>query len=55
MTGTVHLPLRNHNGECPNNRCVAVQRATNLKRKLGNNPQFCDDYIKFMTDILDTD
>lgn len=37
----------------PNNRCMAQQRAENLKRKLKKNPDFHKDYIKFMRDIID--
>ena len=42
------LLLRNEDAEFPNNYCVTVQHALNLKRKLSKNPQFCEDYTKFM-------
>ena len=36
----------------PNNKCVAEQRASNLKRKLAKNSSFHDDYKTFMSDLL---
>lgn len=50
---SLRLPLRNENTKMPNNRCMAQQRAENLKRKLKKNPDFHKDYIKFMRDIID--
>ncbi|KAJ8410931.1 hypothetical protein AAFF_G00179660 [Aldrovandia affinis] len=49
----IGLPLRKEDAEFPNNRCMAEQRALSLKRKLNKSPQFREDYVKFMADILD--
>lgn len=50
---SIGLPLRKEDAEFPNNRCVAEQRALSLKRKLNKSPQFREDYVKFMADILE--
>ena len=36
----------------PNNKCVAEQRASKLKRKLAKNSSFHDDYKTFLSDLL---
>lgn len=50
---SIGLPLRKEDAEFPSNRCVAEQRAFNLKRKLSKSPQMREDYVKFMADILE--
>lgn len=50
---SIGLPLRKEEAEFPNNRCVAEQRALSLKKKLRKSPQFQEDYVKFMSDILE--
>ncbi|KAK0147979.1 hypothetical protein N1851_012346 [Merluccius polli] len=50
---SIGMPLRNKNVMIPNNKCVAEQRASNLKRKLAKNSSFHDDYKTFMSDLLD--
>lgn len=49
---SIGMPLKNKNVMMPNNKCVAEQRATNLKRKLAKNPSFHNDYKTFMSDLL---
>ncbi|KAK2920524.1 hypothetical protein Q8A73_000009 [Channa argus] len=46
------LPLKELNIKMPNNRAVAEQRATTLKRKFLRNPSFRADYITFMNDTI---
>ncbi|KAK0144063.1 hypothetical protein N1851_017603 [Merluccius polli] len=36
----------------PNNRCVAEQRAANLKKKLSKNSDLHNEYREFMSDLL---
>lgn len=40
---SLRLPMRNENTKMPNNRCMAQQRADNLKKKLKRNPDFHKD------------
>lgn len=49
---SIRMPLRNKNVVMPSNKCVAEQRASNLKRKLAKNSSFHDDYKTFMSDLL---
>ncbi|XP_024123270.2 uncharacterized protein LOC112143483 [Oryzias melastigma] len=49
---SIGLPLRNKNLKMPNNRCVVVQRAENLRRKLIRNEDFYKEYKKFISDLL---
>ena len=49
----VGLPLRNEKVKMPNNRCVAEQRITCLRRKLQKNPEFFEDYKSFMHTIIE--
>ncbi|KAL7870792.1 hypothetical protein SRHO_G00082890 [Serrasalmus rhombeus] len=46
------MPLRNKDVVMPNNKCVAEQRASSLKRKLTKNSSFHDDYTAFVSDLL---
>lgn len=48
----IGMPLRNKDVVMPNNKCVAEQRASSLKRKLAKNPGFHDDYKAFVSDLL---
>jgi hypothetical protein len=47
------LPFRHDNVQMPNNRSLAVQRAASVKRKLAVNPQYKNDYTKFISDMID--
>ncbi|XP_039547080.1 uncharacterized protein LOC120492862 [Pimephales promelas] len=38
--------------QLPNNRSLALGRLKHLKRKLDKNPQFRQDYVKFMEDVF---
>lgn len=49
---SIGLPLKDEGLEFPNNRCVAEQRALNLKRKFLRNSKFYQEYKDFMVDIL---
>ncbi|KAK2907800.1 hypothetical protein Q8A73_008873 [Channa argus] len=46
------LPLKELNIKMPNNRAVAEQRATTLKKKFLRNTSFRADYITFMNDTI---
>ncbi|KAL7857230.1 hypothetical protein SRHO_G00161290 [Serrasalmus rhombeus] len=48
----IGMPLRNKDVVMPNNKCVAEQRASSLKRKLAKNSSFHDDYTAFVSDLL---
>lgn len=48
----ISIPLRHKDAVMPNNKCVAEQRASSLKRKLSKNSSFHDDYTAFMSDLL---
>ncbi|KAI4884310.1 hypothetical protein NFI96_008914, partial [Prochilodus magdalenae] len=48
----IGLPLKNKEVKMPNNRAIAEQRALNLKKQLLKNPQFQEDYITFMNDMI---
>ncbi|KAL7880597.1 hypothetical protein SRHO_G00028510 [Serrasalmus rhombeus] len=48
----IGMPLRNKDVVMPNNKCVAEQRASSLKRKLTKNSSFHDDYTAFVSDLL---
>ena len=50
---TLDLPFRHENSILPNNRCVAEQRLTSLKRKFGKNEVFKEEYISFLSDVID--
>lgn len=50
---SIGLPLTAVDAKFPNNRMMAVQRAEHLRRKLKRNEQFCQDYVKFMSDMLE--
>ena len=47
------LPFRNVDVKMPSNKGQAVLRAKWLKKKLLKNEDFCQDYTKFMQDILE--
>ena len=49
---SIGMPIRNKNVVMPNNKCVAKQRASNLKRKLAKNSSFHNDYKTFTSDLL---
>ena len=49
---SIWMPLRDKNVVMPYNKCVAEQRASNLKRKLAKYSSFHDDYKTFMSDLL---
>ena len=49
----IGLPLKDEAANMPSNRCMAVQRAASLKRKLKKNDVFLEDYKGFMKSILD--
>ena len=49
---SIGMPLRNQNVVMPNNKCVAEQRAANLKKKLAKNSSFHKDYQSCMSDLL---
>ena len=42
------LPFRNKDIKMPYNRKMAVQRTLPLIKKFSKNPNFRDDYVKFM-------
>ena len=46
------LPLRNTNLDLPNNKPMALKRLLGLKKKFERQPQFKDDYFKFMNGVL---
>ncbi|KAL7852949.1 hypothetical protein SRHO_G00187340 [Serrasalmus rhombeus] len=48
----IGMPLRNKDVVMPNNKCVAEQRASSLKRNLAKNSSFHDDYTAFVSDLL---
>ncbi|KAL6479681.1 hypothetical protein MHYP_G00107140 [Metynnis hypsauchen] len=50
---SIGLPLKAVDAKFPNNRMIAVQRAEHLRRKFMRNEQFCKDYVKFMSDMLE--
>ncbi|XP_057687730.1 uncharacterized protein LOC130913275 [Corythoichthys intestinalis] len=47
------LPFRNANPIMPNNRSIAEQRLMSLKRKFGKNEVFREEYVAFLTDVID--
>lgn len=49
----IGLPLKDETIQVPNNKCIAMQRLSGLKRKLMRNPQFHSDYSGFMDSMLD--
>lgn len=49
---SIGLPLK-EGLDFPNNRCVAQQKALNLKRKFLQNNTFYEEYKRFMADIMD--
>lgn len=49
----IALPLKDKDLRMPDNKCLAEQRLVSLKRKLQRNPEFHEDYKKFMNDLLD--
>ncbi|KAJ8356219.1 hypothetical protein SKAU_G00190130 [Synaphobranchus kaupii] len=51
----ISLPFKTKSVKMPNNRTVAEQRATKLKKKLIKNPEFQTDYNAFMQDVISKD
>ncbi|KAK0132995.1 hypothetical protein N1851_031641 [Merluccius polli] len=52
---SIGLPLKNKDVKMPNNRAVAEQRALNMKKKLQRNQTFKEDYVSFMTEVINKD
>ena len=48
----VPLPFRKNEINLPNNRSQAEKRFACLERKLSRNPQFKQDYMKFMNELI---
>ncbi len=48
----IDLPFRNNDVIMPNNRCLAEQRLKSLKRKCSRNQEFQEEYITFLTDVI---
>ncbi len=48
----IDLPFRNNDVIMPNNRCLAEQRLKSLKRKFSRNQEFQEEYITFLTDVI---
>lgn len=49
----IGLPLKVKSIQMPDNRSIAEQRLTSLKRKLHRNPEFHKQYSEFMKDLLE--
>ncbi|KAK6191249.1 hypothetical protein SNE40_002985 [Patella caerulea] len=49
----INLPFRNHEDKLPNNYKQALVRLGGLKRKFERNPQFHNQYIKFMNEMME--
>lgn len=52
---SLRLPFKNPNVDLPNNRCVAQQRLSGLKRKMERNESFHKEYTAFMEEVLKND
>lgn len=50
---SLDLPFRSENSILPNNRCIAEQRLMSLKRKFGKNQVFREEYVAFLSDVID--
>ena len=48
----VPLPFRKDEVNLPNNRSQAEKRFACLKKRLSRNPQFKQDYVKFMDELI---
>ena len=49
---SLKLPFRNKDVRMPNNRCVAQQRLTGIKRKMERDEKFHQDYTAFLEDVI---
>jgi hypothetical protein len=48
----IPLPFKQPNLKLPNNRCVALRRLNQLKRRFERDKQYRDDYIDFMNGLI---
>lgn len=49
---SLKLPFKSKEVNLPNNRCVALQRLTSLKRKMERNEKFHQEYKQFLDDVI---
>ncbi|XP_064642183.1 uncharacterized protein LOC135496665 [Lineus longissimus] len=47
------LPFRDENVRLPNNRAQALKRLSSLKHKMEKNPQFKEDYLQYMKEMIE--
>jgi hypothetical protein len=48
----IPLPFKQPNLKLPNNRCVALRRLNQLKRRFERDKQYRDDYVDFMNGLI---